>query len=72
MSSKKAKQFDYGNKMKALEDLIAQAEHDELDVDDAIATFEDGMKLVNEIEDYLKTAENKITKIKKQFASESS
>lgn len=70
MSSKKAKSFDYGNKMKALEDLLESIESDELDVDAAIKRFEEGMKLVDELEQYLTTAENKIEKIKQQFASE--
>lgn len=71
MSSKKVKAFNYGSSMKALEDLLDSIESDELDVDAAIAKFEEGMKLVAELETYLNTAENKIQNIKKQFAAKS-
>ncbi|MDX1766208.1 MAG: exodeoxyribonuclease VII small subunit [Candidatus Saccharimonadales bacterium] len=68
MSSKKAKEFNYGNTMKALEDLLEQIDSDELDVDAAISKFEEGMKLVKQLEDYLNKAENRIETIKKKFS----
>ena len=67
MSSKKSTDFDYGSKMKQLEDLLQQIESDELDVETAITKFESGIQLVDELEKYLTTAENKIEKIKQRF-----
>lgn len=67
MSKKAQKPFDYGGKMQELEALLARVESDELDVDAAIESFEKGMKLVDELESYLSTAENKIEKIKQKF-----
>jgi len=69
MSSKKAKEFNYGNTIKALEDLLESIDSEDLDVDAAISKFEEGMKLVKELEKYLNGAEVRIEKIKKQFLS---
>lgn len=46
-----------------LDELLGNLQSDELDIDEAMKAYERGMALAKELEDYLKTAENKITKI---------
>jgi len=45
-------------------------ESDEVDLDRAIERYEQAMKLIAEMEDYLKTAENKVKKIAARFDNE--
>lgn len=47
-----------------LDEVLTWFESGNANVDEAIAKYEQGMKLVKELEDYLKTAENKIKKIR--------
>lgn len=42
-------------------------EGDSVNLDEAIAKYEQAMELLEEMETYLKTAQNKITKIKAKF-----
>lgn len=49
-----------------LDSIVSKLQEDDLDIDEAMKLHEQGMKLVDELEKYLKTAENKITKAKKQ------
>lgn len=62
-----AKSFDYQAKQAELETLLAALQSGELDIDEAIATYERGMQLASELGTYLKTAEHKIAKVKKTF-----
>jgi len=47
-----------------LDDIVAQLQSGEADVDEAAKLYEQGMKLVKELEKYLKQTEVKIEKIK--------
>lgn len=49
-----------------LDSIVSKLQEDDLDIDEAMKLHEQGMELVDELEKYLKTAENKITKAKKQ------
>lgn len=51
--------------------LIDWFESDEVSLDEAVAKYEQAMDLLKEMEDYLKTAENKIKKINLKFDGES-
>lgn len=47
-----------------LDEVLAWFDADNLDVDQAIVKYEQAIKLTNELQDYLKQAENKLTKLK--------
>lgn len=53
---------DYQSMMRELQQLLADIQDDDVDVDAALAKYERGRKLIKELTDYLETAENKITK----------
>lgn len=47
-----------------LETVLAKLQDPELEVDEAIKLYEQGAKLVAQLEAYLQKAENKLTKLK--------
>jgi exodeoxyribonuclease VII small subunit len=50
-----------------LDDVMAQLQADDIDIEVAVKAYERGMHIVAELEKQLKTAENKVKKIKLQF-----
>ncbi|HEU5004868.1 MAG TPA: exodeoxyribonuclease VII small subunit [Candidatus Saccharimonadales bacterium] len=50
-----------------LAEILAWFESEQVDLDQAVAKYEQAMKLLASMEDYLKTAENKIKKIATKF-----
>ncbi|MDB5185398.1 MAG: Exodeoxyribonuclease 7 small subunit [Candidatus Saccharibacteria bacterium] len=50
-----------------LDAVLVALQDEQLDVDVAVATYEQGLKLVAELTHYLTDAENKITKLKASF-----
>lgn len=56
--------IDYKALSMELEDTLAKLQTGGLDVDEAVALYERGMKITKELETYLKQAENKVAKIK--------
>lgn len=50
-----------------LEDIMHQLDDDQLDVDEVTKLYQRGMEIVKQLEDYLKTAENKVKKVKADF-----
>jgi exodeoxyribonuclease VII small subunit len=61
MAEKKSQ--TYAQLSDELAKLIAWFESDEVDLDSAITKYEEAIKLITQLENYLKTAENKIKKI---------
>ena len=59
--------IDYKKLNNELEEIINKMQSDDLDIDEAIKQYERGMKLLDELQTYLKQAENKVTKIKRSF-----
>lgn len=47
--------------------IIEWFESDDIELDEAIKKYEQATKLVTELENYLKTAENKVRKISAKF-----
>ena len=47
-----------------LDEVMSRIQVEDLDVEEAIKLYEQGEKLIAELEAYLKTAENKIKKLK--------
>lgn len=54
----------YKDLKQELDEVLSWFEGGEVDLDEAVAHYERGMRLVKELELYLKDAENKVTKIK--------
>lgn len=55
---------DYRKLSSQLDEILADLEAGDLDVDQAIAKYQTGMDLVKQLEKQLKVAENKIVKVK--------
>ncbi|MBX4188687.1 exodeoxyribonuclease VII small subunit [Candidatus Saccharibacteria bacterium] len=53
-----------------LNKLVEWFESDSVNIDDAVTKYEQAMELLAKMDDYLKTAENKIKKIAIKFDSE--
>lgn len=50
-----------------LSELLAWFESEQVDLDKAVAKYEEAMELVKQMQQHLKTAENKIKKISAKF-----
>jgi exodeoxyribonuclease VII small subunit len=50
--------------------LAAWFEGDQVNLDEAVAKYEQAMKLLAQMEDYLKSAQNKVKKISAKFDSD--
>jgi exodeoxyribonuclease VII small subunit len=59
----KAGKPSYASLSAELAEIIAWFENGEADLDEAIVKYEQASKLIKQLEDYLKTTENKIEKI---------
>ena len=61
-----ATQKKYHQLREELDQLLAWFDQDQLDVDEALKKYEAATKLADQMEVYLKTAENSIQKLTKQ------
>ena len=59
----------YAQLSNELSEILGWFENENLDLDKAVVKYEQAIKLLAEIEDYLKTAKNKVKKISAQFES---
>lgn len=57
------KKLDYKKLSAELDDILDKLQSPDLDVDEALASYERGMTIAKELEKYLKDAENKIQKV---------
>jgi exodeoxyribonuclease VII small subunit len=69
MSAKKDDQKTLNEQLQELEELIAWFKGDDIDLEEAIAKFEQGSELAGQIKERLHTLENKITVLKERFDS---
>jgi exodeoxyribonuclease VII small subunit len=53
----------YAELQTELDALLTELQRDELDVDEALRYYERGLELVQQLEAYLRNAENKITEL---------
>lgn len=60
--------FNYRALNEELESILDKLQTGELDIDQALLSYERGMEVLKELENYLKTAENQVIKLKKQFS----
>jgi exodeoxyribonuclease VII small subunit len=54
-----------------LDEIVAQLQSDKLDIDEAAKLYEKGLETITQLEKYLQTAENNITKVRANFAQQS-
>ena len=59
------KKFNFAKTHQELQKLVAWFEGEDIDLEEGIARFEEGIKLVKELNVYLSTMENKIKELKK-------
>lgn len=58
------KEIDYQALNAELSEILAKLQSEDLSVDEALKGYERGIAITKELEKYLKTAENKVTKIR--------
>ncbi len=58
--------LNYQSLRDELDEVLDKIQSDSVDVDEAIKLYEKGIELAKKLEDYLNTAQNKITKISKK------
>ncbi len=64
---KQTKQTTYAELKEELDDVLAQLQSDDLDIDNAVTLYARGAELVKQLEVYLNESQNAITKIKADF-----
>ena len=67
MTTAKTTTFEFGKKLKELEEITATLERDDVDLDRGLVQFETGMKLVTELKAYLSEATNRVEAIKQKY-----
>ena len=60
----------YQSMAEELNGLIEWFESDQVSLDEAVGRYEQAMRLLKEMEEFLKTTENKVKKIALQFGDE--
>ncbi len=55
--TKKTEEFDYSKKSAELESIVGQLQNPDIQLDEATKLHATGLKLINELEAYLKQAE---------------
>lgn len=51
-----------------LDDILAELQQSDLDVDVAVKKYERGLELIKELEKYLGEAENRVSELKAKFS----
>lgn len=64
MAKAKKPAANYQTLKSELDGIMAELQREDLDVDTALRHYQRGLELVRSMEDYLKTAENKIIELK--------
>ena len=59
----KDKQIDFESSLKALESIVARLEDENINLEDSVKSFEEGINLVKECQKQLQEAELKIKKL---------
>jgi len=60
----------YASLKAELDQVLAELQREDLDVDTALKNYHRGLELVQELQTYLKTAENKVTKLQAKFRTD--
>ncbi len=67
----KSTQPTYEQLKAELDEVMSALQQDDLDVDKALAYYQQGLELVQALENYLKTAENKVVELQSKFKIDS-
>lgn len=62
-----SEQINYQELSQELDTILAQLQSDDFDIDEALKLYERGIAITKQLESYLKTAENKVTKLAERF-----
>lgn len=54
----------YNQLQKELDQLISKLQDDELDIDEAVSTYQAATAIIEDMQKHLKTAKNKLSKVK--------
>jgi exodeoxyribonuclease VII small subunit len=65
-----SKKTDYQTLSAELDGVLAALQQPDVQVDEAVKLYEQGLKLVTQLEKHLQQAENTLTKLKLQAADE--
>lgn len=68
-AAKESKKFNFSQAYADLQKTVEWFEKGEVDLEEGIKRFEDGLKLVGELKKYLQTVENKVRQIKEKMAA---
>lgn len=60
------KEPDYRTLNDELEAILARLQSGDITIDEALPAYEQGMKLIKQLEQHLKTAENRVTELQAQ------
>lgn len=58
---------NYRSLSSELDGILNELQSGDLDIDDAVKKYQRGMEIVQELQKYLKDAENKVKKVKADF-----
>lgn len=64
------KKVDYQTLGQELESVLAALQRSDVQVDEAVKLYEQGLKLAADLEDHVKDAENTIRKLKLQYGGD--
>ena len=70
MSQAKSPSVNYQALSQELESIMLELQREDLDIDKAVAHYQRGLEVVQTLETYLKTAENKVKKLQAKFKTE--
>lgn len=63
----KDNKINYHRLSSELDEIFIKLQSTDLDIDEAVEAFERGVRITKELEEYIKNAKNKVTKIKADF-----
>ena len=64
----KTSKANYQAMANELNDILLELQAEDLDIDTAVKQYERGLELIKELETYLKSAENTVSKLKAKFS----
>jgi exodeoxyribonuclease VII small subunit len=65
--AKKIEEIDYQALQTELDEIVAELQRDDSDVDSALKHYERGLEIIKQLETYLQTAENTVSQLKARF-----
>lgn len=69
--AKQSKNPSYEQLRTELDDTVAKLQSENLDIDEALVFYARGLELVQQLEAYLKSSENKVRELRKKLDSQS-